>query len=64
MVSRFDARLRDFAGLRFFFVGMAFPARRRAGTDDSNLISIVTMRNHKQPTALGPADSDPPRLGG
>jgi hypothetical protein len=39
--------LRALAALRFFFVGMAFPARRRAGTDDSNLVAILLMRNHK-----------------
>jgi hypothetical protein len=62
MVSRSGDRSRAFLALRFFFVGMAFPARRRAGTDDSNLIAIRTVRNHKQATALGAADQDPSRL--
>jgi hypothetical protein len=54
--------LRAFEALRFFFVGMAFPARRRAGTDDSNLVTLVRVRNHKEAAPLRPAYQDPPKL--
>jgi hypothetical protein len=47
--------LRAFEALRFFFVGMAFPACRRAGSDDSNLVTLVRMRNHKEAAPLRPA---------
>lgn len=50
--------------LRFFFVGMTFPARRRAGIDDSNLVTLFGMRNYKKATSLGPTDQEIPRLGG
>jgi hypothetical protein len=64
MVSRSGAALRALAALRFFFVGMTFPARRRAGIDYSNLVTLFSMRNHKEATALGPTDQEIPGLGG
>ena len=47
MVSRSGRRSGGFAALRFFFVGMTFPARRRAGTDDSNLVTTLGMRKRQ-----------------
>jgi len=37
---------------------MTFPARRRAGIDDSNLVPFFGMRNHKETTTLGPTDQE------
>lgn len=63
MLSRSAADFRALAALRFFFVGMTFPARRRAGIDDSNLVAFFGMRNHKETTTVGPTDQEVPGLG-
>src|SRR5438445_11299102 len=50
------------AGLLVFFIGLAFTARGRSGTDDTNLINTFCVCNYQEAARNALTDKEPSLL--
>ena len=48
----YSGRMSSSAGLVFFFIGLAFGPSGQSGCDESNLVTLFSMRNNEEAPLL------------
>jgi len=58
----YSARMSSLAGLVVFFIGLTFWPSGQPGVDESNLVTLCSMRNNEESALLTVPQEEPPLL--